>query len=109
MKKKHFFILIGLALMYSCNDDFLEKVNEGAVSTDTFFSTEQDLYFATNALYNSSSFRNMQLENITDNATNNHTWDGGYDFATGAASSYDNFSLDFWRNNYQFIQTANRQ
>lgn len=108
MKTKYFFILIGLALMYSCNDDFLEKVNEGAVSTDTFFATEQDLYFATNALYNSSSFRNMYLENITDNSTNNHTWDAPYDFATGAASSYDNFSLDFWRNNYQFIQTANR-
>ena len=108
MKTKYFFILIIAVLLNSCNDDFIDKVNQGAVSTDTFFSTEQDLYFATNALYSSSSFRNMYLENITDNSTNNHTWDAPYDFATGAASSYDGFSLDFWRNNYQFIQTANR-
>lgn len=106
--KKYILISFIITLFYACNDDILDLTSQTELTTDLFMSTEQDLYFATNALYSSSSFSNLYLENITDNCTNNHTWDAPYNLAIGSATPYNQYVFGFWDNNYRYIQSANR-
>jgi len=108
MKNIHIYVLVLMASLSSCSDDFLDRKSQQAISTDTFFSTEQDLYFATVALYSSSTFGNLYLENLTDNCTSNNVWVSPIEFATGGADRYNSFSANFWSNSYKFIATANR-
>lgn len=108
MKNTYIIVIILTSILWSCEDDFLNRISQTEIGTDSFMSTEEDLYFATNALYSSSSFSNLYLENMTDNCTNNHTWDAPYDLATGSATPYYGFIMQFWDNNYRYIQTANR-
>lgn len=103
-----FFLLLAIIAL-SCESDFLDRSPEDEVPVEGFFKTEQDLYFAANALYSFLDIVNTSyLENITDNATNEQPWVSGYQIATGGATANDGFFLHFWENNYKYIQRANR-
>ncbi|PRZ01637.1 putative outer membrane starch-binding protein [Marinilabilia salmonicolor] len=55
MKKYISSILILLTLFTSCNDDFLEEVPKGQLTTNGFFQNEQDLELGLRAIYNKIS------------------------------------------------------
>ncbi len=47
------FILTGLIVLSgACNEEFLDKVPQGQLTTDNFFQTEEHAIWATNAVYN---------------------------------------------------------
>ncbi|MDP9961785.1 RagB/SusD family nutrient uptake outer membrane protein [Chryseobacterium lathyri] len=49
--KKIFLSIALVATLASCNDDFLDIKEAGAIEASTFFTTEQDAMNATNAIY----------------------------------------------------------
>ena len=109
---KIYYSLLTLVLIltsFGCESDFLDRTPEDEVPVEGFFKTEQDLYFAANALYSFLDIVNTSyLENITDNCTNEQFWVSGYQIATGGATPTDGYFLHFWENNYNYIQRANR-
>ncbi len=61
-------ILMVLALVSSCNDDFLERLPETEIVADNFFNTEEDLSIYINGLYSFPGFGMYYADEATDNS-----------------------------------------
>jgi len=61
-------ILMLLAVLSSCNDDFLERLPETEIAVDNFFNTEEDLAIYVNGLYDFPDFDIYFDDEATDNA-----------------------------------------
>lgn len=59
---------MALALVSSCNDDFLERLPETEIAVDNFFNTEEDLSIYINGLYNFPGFGLYYGDEATDNS-----------------------------------------
>ena len=117
--KKHYYYIIGLVLgllfITSC-EDILELTPSNEISSASFFTQEKDLVFAVNAIYKGLSVggfggagtNRLILENVTDNALDNHSWNSLYSMATGTTTSLDGYVNTFWSTCYTGIQRANR-
>lgn len=71
MKLNKFTILsLAILLMASCNDSFLERYPEDAISEKNFFKTVADLETYTNGLYNWGASTN---DNVSDNVVYSET------------------------------------
>lgn len=101
-----FFIIIST----SCSKDFLNKTPSDMLSSDTFFTQEKDLIFATNACYaalgNSTTL--LKIEVATDNSYDGHSWNSLYNMAKGVSNPYDGYSTYYWNERYKGIQRVNR-
>ncbi|MCK0191699.1 RagB/SusD family nutrient uptake outer membrane protein [Arenibacter sp. F20364] len=63
-----FSVAIGLGILSSCNDDFLERLPETEIAVDNFFNTEEDLAIYVNGLYNFPGYGLYYDDEATDNA-----------------------------------------
>ena len=76
MNKKVIFILIGVISLASCSDDFLERPPLNDISEDTFWTSEEDLYKAVNAVYNQLPGAGVMYDDgASDNAHAQYPWE----------------------------------
>lgn len=69
MKKYKVLLAIAmLAVLQSCNDDFLERYPETDISKENFFNSKEDLETYVYSLYDFPSFEIYVADNSTDNA-----------------------------------------
>ncbi len=84
-----------LAILSSCEDDFLERLPETEIAVDNFFNTEEDLAIYVNGLYdfpgfgiyfndeatdNAATTGNREIKTIMTTAANSTTITGGWDW-----------------------------
>jgi starch-binding outer membrane protein, SusD/RagB family len=116
MKKYYtYFIGLVLGLLLTGCEDFLDRTPSNEISSATFFTQKKDLIYAVNATYKAVSIGGwgvgttwLCLENITDNAVDNHSWNSDFSIATGTTTSQDGFVSGAWSACYTGIQRANR-
>ncbi len=85
--KKHILLLALLTGASACNDDFLEKLPQTAISPEAFFNTEGDLALYVNGLL---SMPDMYGTYLNDQSTDNATTTGAVEMKvvmTGSPSS----------------------
>jgi hypothetical protein len=90
--------MISLAAVFTaCNDDFLERVPQTAITGSGFFKTAEDLQTYTNGLYGlapGSSSSDYESDNVTIYTMGSETWN-----ALRGTLSADNIPADYWNNN----------
>lgn len=69
MNYKGLFVLLLVALLSACQDDYLDRFPETAIGKENFFNTEEDLNIYINGLYNFPGLGIYTADNTTDNAT----------------------------------------
>lgn len=76
MNNKLILILIGIFALASCSDDFLERPPLDDISEDTFWTSEEDLYKAVNAVYNQLPGAGVMFDDgASDNAHAQYPWE----------------------------------
>lgn len=117
MKRYHFILLFGLALLVSCQD-FLEFPPEGEIPREEFFVSQEDAQRAVNAMYgylrswNISAFNYLILGSLPSDEIlkGSSPGDGSW------ANDYVNFLhtktqqqiRDFWTGRYEGINLSNQ-
>ena len=114
-------LLAGTITLTSCSDDFLQKDSLTAISTSTFWQSEQDALNGLAACYDA-----LQNPFLYNDATNQSKWDGcgplnmdcmtdnggrfnwsgwmnGWDICNGIHSSSSRLISEFWKANYEGI------
>lgn len=66
---KYALLAVGLQLMYSCNDSYLERFPETAITKENFFKSENDLEMYVYNLYDFNGVEFYELDATTDNAS----------------------------------------
>jgi hypothetical protein len=94
---KHIICMISLAAVFTaCNDDFLERIPQTAITEAGFFKTAEDLQTYTNGLYELApgpSSSDYESDNVTVYTMGSETWT-----ALRGTLSADNISADNWNN-----------
>lgn len=117
MKRYQYLPIICLLTLFmiGCNDDFLVRTPSDEISSATFFKQEKDLVYGVNSIYKAfaggfggAMTNRMILENLTDNGLDAHSWNSGYQLATGSAATTDSYVSSTWSKCYTGIQRANR-
>ncbi|MCF8361276.1 MAG: RagB/SusD family nutrient uptake outer membrane protein [Prolixibacteraceae bacterium] len=112
--KKNYFIILLLAMLVSCSEDFLEEQTYGLIRPDNYFTTTDDLEKGVNALY-------ANLQKLYRETATYSTCMGGDDVTTlpggnkGAWLQFDIFSAqdnnanmgNIWGICYASIKQAN--
>lgn len=80
-------VAVGMALLTSCNDDFLELLPETEIAVDNFFNTEEDLSIYINGLYSFPGFEMYYGDEGTDNTATTGNREIKTVMATNANSS----------------------
>jgi len=109
MKNKILYItLIALFGFSSCRKDFLDRQPLDAISDDTFWTTEEQLTLAVNALYaNIKASNTVAMDQMGDNSINSTTTDNYRILGSG------NFGVDLttvndeWRTQFAGIRQCN--
>jgi len=109
MKHKILYItLITLLGLSSCRKDFLDRQPLDAISDDTFWTTEEQLTLAVNALYaNIKASNTVAMDQMGDNSINSTTTDNYRILGSG------NFGVDLatvndeWRTQFAGIRQCN--
>lgn len=112
---------MGAALATGCSDSFLQKDSLVAISSGTFWQTEEDAFSALTACYDglqSSWIYNggpwqcgpLNMDCMTDNGGhfNWSGWMAGYDIANGIHSSTSWLISDYWKARYEVIKRCNK-
>jgi hypothetical protein len=109
-----------LVVSTSCSKDFLDRTPSDQLSSETFFTQEKDLVYATNACYAAFAKSDwgdqswgysttlLKIEVATDNAFDGHSWNPLYDIANGNGTTYDGYATYYWNERYRGIQRVNR-
>lgn len=111
---------IATLILAGCSDDFLQKNSLSAVSTSTFWQTEDDAIEGLTAcydglqskfLYNGDpwSCGPLNMECMTDNGGhfNWSGWMAGYDICNGIHSSSSWLVGEYWKASYEVIKRCN--
>lgn len=72
MKKYYIIYLIGILVLFSCQEEYLEKAPLTAVSPETFFKKANDFKIYLNQFYDGLGDRNFGLVNANDWGTDNN-------------------------------------
>lgn len=116
--KKIFLTLSLFSLIVSCSDDFVDIKQEGVVSAEDFFKTEDDAMRATNAVYSflrswdNTGFPAQFVFGVTGDDVEKGSNPGDASFI----NAYDNFSFTisddgvngYWTGQWQAVQRANQ-
>jgi len=114
IKVKNIVYILVAVLFASCSDEFLEKENPNALSTGTFWKSNEDLSYGLNAVYKAfSSANNIRLvENLH---RSDLAWGNGFRKPTTAnpfyLQTFNNSAeaiRDQWNQNYLTIFRANQ-
>lgn len=110
MKTNRIAKLITIFLMLAgCNSDFLDRFPKDQIPESTFFTSENDLYIASNALYTVIDIKGISfLENLTDNSTAQVPWAPEWTIPSNMANAENGSFSSTWTKYYRFIQAANR-
>ena len=108
MKKKIIYsLLISTLLLGACEDNFLERAPLDEITDETFWTNEEQLVLASNAVYSNIKAKNtVDMENMGDNTL----WPSTTDFLQIGSG---NFGYDLgtinteWRTQYAGIRQAN--
>lgn len=111
MKTVKYYIvgLIGLCSLTGCSD-FLDRYPQDAMSDQSFFTSETDLEYYMNGLYNEniirkqSSLRWNDLNKANDDVVGSSPADALMQHSTSGVASEKN---DTWNNSYDYIRKAN--
>lgn len=103
--KKTLFVLLGILLFTSCDDDFLTRAPLDAPSTETFWKDAEQAEMWVNNLYNGLGGIPTELvfEAYSDNAWGRTAW-GANNIANGRFEPNDGTVNSFW--NYRYIRLA---
>ncbi len=115
---KKIILTIGLAVLFSCNDDFLEVPLEDSTPAEEFFVTQDHALEATNRIYAyqiewfTSGFPYMAIFQIPSDDSDKGSNPGDAAFI----NDYDNFTLnasafsvnDYWSGQYRAINFCNQ-
>jgi hypothetical protein len=117
MKYSIFSIIIGAIVLFSCTEDFLERVPLDYASLDNYPTNEAQAETLVNGIYNKLDFGGTThpyqkvypyyLDAITDNVFNRSPWEGMTDFARGQAVATNMHVNWKWESNYQGVTRAN--
>ncbi len=101
--------LIGLCSLAGCSD-FLDRYPQDAMSDQSFFTSETDLEYYMNGLYNENIIRKQNayrwnsLNNANDDVVGGSPADALMKHSTSGVASEKN---DTWNNSYDYIRKAN--
>lgn len=106
-------LLLGaLALTLGINSGCESNIDlepEGFISVDNYFKSADDYQKSLNALYYRFCYgdNDLWIDGVTDNGTVTHSWNRGYDFSRGFATSSSAFAQYKWGDGYVGINRAN--
>lgn len=120
MNKIYALIIFSAAILFGCNQDFLDRSSLTQIADDNFWQSENDAYLALNAVYSTLQSRNLYggslngVQGLTsfdafgDNLFGAWKWEGPGLFMEGNInpSSYQIEGL--WDDSYQGISRVNR-
>jgi starch-binding outer membrane protein, SusD/RagB family len=114
-------LALGTVLAAGCSDKFLQKDSLVAISSGTFWQTEEDAASAltacydglqSNWIYNGGPWQcgPLNLDCMTDNGGhfNWSGWMAGYDICNGIHSSTSWLIGDYWKARYEVIKRCNK-
>lgn len=119
MKHIKTFFAVFLALLSSCSDDFLNKKSLNDLSSDSFWTTEEDATMALMGCYSALQDQWLfdsdpwtggvvRLDYLTDNGYTAWQWMAGGDIPQGVHNSTSWIVGDTWRAAYRAIGRANQ-
>ena len=102
-------VVATLFIVFSCNDDFLERVPEDQMTDENFFYTANDYKVYANGLY-SGVIRNImsqrwQIEDGSDNVVKGNSPNGALMQHGNAGVAPD--GSGFWNGSYDYIRSVN--
>lgn len=91
-----------------CNSN-IDLEPQGFISVDGYFKSPADYEKSLTALYNRFCYgdNDLWIDGVTDNGTVTHSWNRGYDFSRGFATSTADFAQYKWGDGYVAINRAN--
>lgn len=91
-----------------CNSN-IDLTPQGFISVDEYFKSPADYEKSLTALYNRFCYgdNDLWMDGVTDNGTVTHSWNRGYDFSRGFATSTAAFAQYKWGDGYVAINRAN--
>ena len=115
--KKILYILIGISVISSCNDDYLDISREGQIPAEQFFQDEDDALAATNAMYSNlrswevAAFASFIITIASDNAEKGSSpGDGAFfnDINNFTHTSSAFIINDYWKGQWRGVNLANQ-
>lgn len=116
---KKIFCLLPVLLLFSCNEDFLDRGSLTQLAESNFWQNEKDAQLGINGVYEVLQSRVLysgnlngtagmpQHDSFADNTFNNYKFEGPGNFVEARVDPATSFFLDFWTANYRGIARAN--
>lgn len=119
MKNSKIYLSIFLIALSACSDNFLDRKSLNDLSSDTFWSTEDDARMALMGCYSALQDPYLfdsdpytggvnRLDYLTDNGYTAWQWMAGGDVAQGTHNATSWIVRDTWRSAYRAIGRANQ-
>lgn len=111
MKNINIIIIFTIALIFACDDEFLERSDPGSGSVENFYNTEDELVYGINGVYNAfqgdwwgGSLIHIQphLDGATDNATICCPWEYGFPAVGDGTMTPTTGSIVAWKWDYGY-------
>lgn len=116
---KKILLLLPLLLLFSCNEDFLDRGSLTQLAERSFWQNEKDAQLGINGVYEALQSRVLysgnlngtaglpQHDSFADNTFNNYKFEGPGNFVEARVDPSTSFFNEFWTANYRGIARAN--